>query len=82
MVSRPFKASKKQPASLTPSLVCINMPLPDTIISIPSNRICNNLISIHRGKYVWGRVLKIFDGKRNYVRLSGFFQSAAKPDAS
>lgn len=75
MTSRPFKALKKQPGSLTPSLVCINMPLPDTIISTPSNRICNNLISIHRGKYVGGRDLKIVDGKRNYVKLSGSCQA-------
>lgn len=82
MTSRPLKASKKQPVSLTPSLLGINVPLPDTIISRPSNRRCNNLISIHRDKYVWGRALQVVDGKRNYVKLSGFFQAAAKPGAS
>lgn len=75
MTSRPFKASKKQPVSLTPSLVCINMPLPDTIISIPSNIICNNLISIHRDKYVWERGLKIVDRKGNDMKLSGSCQA-------
>lgn len=37
------------------------------MISIPSNIICNNLISSHMSKYVLGRVLKIVCGKRNYA---------------